>query len=110
MIYVPDNLGYNSCYSFFDGSTIRVYDRQPQLESGANYIDIYINSHYVVSPSNYIEFTESVPVCISSNQISSNWIYRNDLFEILGSIAILCCFLYFMLFMPIKAFFKGGNR
>lgn len=110
MIYVPDNLPYDSCYSFVDSDTLRVFDRVPELELGANYVDVYVNSHYLVSQPMAISFIETKPVCLSSDKISNYWIYRNDLVDILASIACLSVFLYFMLFMPIKAFFKGGNR
>lgn len=110
MIYVPDNLLYDSCYSFVDSNTLRIYDRVPQLELGANYVDVYINSHYLVSQSNAISFIQTQPVCLSSDKITHNWIYRNDLADILTSVACLSIFIYIIIFMPIKAFFKGGNR
>lgn len=105
MIYVPDDLSYSACYTFYDSDTIRVYESNPELGSIINYEDIFINSHYLVNKGT--EIIEEVPSCINSNQITSFWSYRNDLADILICISVFILFIYWCLSKPLRWLFRG---
>ena len=47
-IYLPiDSVNDFACYSVLDKDTIRAYRTQPQIDSSSEYVDFYINSHYL---------------------------------------------------------------
>lgn len=103
MVYVPT---YNNgnCAVVSNGDTVRVYDRQPQNNQSTNYVDYYVNSHYI-SNTGSTSYNYGV-TCLASNQITTNWIYRNDLSDILLSFVLICVIIYF----PISLIFKKVFR
>ena len=90
MIYVPQNETYKYCPYVANSNAIRVYDRQPQLNSTANYRDYYYNGSYVYTEgqqtwSNY----STLPTCLQSSEVTQNVFYRNDIDKILLTFIII---------------------
>ena len=108
MIYVPNDT--YACYSVLDKDTIRAYHTQPKRASTIDYTDYFINSHYISSEgSETFLTTSSLPVCITSQNITSEVYYRNDFPSILLTfilLAIICFLLPTMLIL--KLFKKKG--
>ena len=47
-IYLPiDNVSDFACYSVYDKDTIRAYYTQPHIDSSSEYVDFFVNSHYL---------------------------------------------------------------
>lgn len=106
MIYVPDDLPYNSCYYLLDNYTLRVYESIPSENISINYIDVALDNHYIYREG--VESFESVlPSCLDSTRITSAWSYRTDFFEILGSILIILLICGFLISRPLKWLFRG---
>ena len=96
MIYVPDYTTGNCAY-IYNTDIIRVYDSQPRNNTTVAYKDYYIKSNYIynegsTSFSNY----STLPVCINSSRITTNYWYRNDMPSILTMffILLLICFYF----------------
>lgn len=101
MIYVPFN-DY-VCYSFIDSDTIRAYE-SINLNANNNFIDIYINSHYLIN--NGVENLMIQPNCINVDNLTTDWKYRNDLSDILF-ISLLGLFFFFGIpLLLLKKLFK----
>ena len=105
MIYVPD-LNY-ACYVVRDTNTIRAYETMPYHNTEVEYRDYYINSNYLYqdgtqSFSNY----STLPTCLDNDVITDNYIYRNDLSDILIIFVIIVGFVYFFISKLVKALFK----
>lgn len=102
-IYLPvDNVSDFACYSVYDKETIRAYVTMPQINSSSNYVDFYINSHYLEKEGTqqWSQYTQYLPTCLSSNAITNDFYYRNDFTDILIQftlIAFLCIYLPFKL-------------
>ena len=108
MIYVPDDLAYDSCYYLIDNYTLRVYESVPAQDTTSNYLDIALDNHYI-----YREGVESfdsnfVPSCLSSSRITHAWSYRTDFFDILGCIGIISLFCAYLISRPLKWLFRGS--
>lgn len=103
MVYVPT---YNNgnCVVVSNADTVRVYDRQPQNNQSTNYVDYYINSHYLSNTGN-TSYNYGV-TCLASDKITTNWIYRNDLSDILLSFTCICL----IIFLPLSLVFKKAFR
>ena len=85
MIYLPSN--DLSCYSVINGNIIRGYKSEPIVDTSVDYIDYYINSHYLEKEGK--ELITSVPVCINSEKLTTEVYYRNDFSHILVIFLIL---------------------
>lgn len=107
MIYVPT---YNSgnCVIVYDKDTIRVYDRAPTYNSDINYTDYYVNSNYM-SKSGVSHFSQysSIPSCISSDNITTDFYYRNDFAQIL---LIFIIMFFVVIYAPWKIFIRMFRR
>ena len=102
MIYVPD-VSY-PCYSILDTNTIRAYHSQPSRPSTVDYTDYFINSHYISSEGSETFLTSSsLPVCISSLNLTNEVYYRND-FDSILIIFIILAFVCF--YLPTRLVFK----
>lgn len=101
-IYLPvDNVNDFKCYSVQNDYTIRAYSQVPQLNTTSNYVDFYINSHYLEKEGtqtwgNYVQY---LPSCISSESITNDFYYRNDFPDILF---MFCVFVFFGFYLPFK--------
>lgn len=110
MIYVPEYTNGN-CAIVQDSNTIRVYDTTPTANSTVNYIDYYINSHYLFKKgtqtfNNYVH----VPTCSNSDYITTNFYYRNDIFEIIATFILIVGFIWFFISNLSKLLFRGRRR
>ena len=101
MIYVPE-VNNNYCYVIHDSNTIRAY-KTTNLNENNEYIDYYLNSHYIENEGT--EIIESTPNCI--NNITNEIWYRNDLKDILIIFSIM---IIFIIGIPIKILFRLFKR
>ena len=109
-VYLPiDNVNDFACYSVLDKDTIRAYSSRPQINTSSNYVDFYINSHYLEKEGTQTwgNYTQYLPTCISSSAITTDFYYRNDMSQILIMFIILCIFIFYI---PIKVFLRLFRR
>lgn len=109
-IYLPvDNVNDFACYSVYDKDTIRAYLTQPQIDSSSDYVDFYINSHYLqkTGTQSWGQWSSSLPICISKDSFTTNYYYRNDFTSILF---IFTIFAIFGILIPIKIFVRLFRR
>lgn len=106
MIYVPD-LSYN-CYIVYDKDTIRAYKNQPRLIGSNDYVDYYVNSHYLSSEGT--ENLLTLPTCMNSSSLTNEVYYRNDFTSIVLMFVLLAfiCF-YCPTKLILMLFKKRGN-
>lgn len=100
-LYVPNkNL---QCYILKDRNTLRGYFNKPTLNSNADYYDFYLDQHY-----NSIKGTELIETDINClDNITYNYLYRNDIVEILIFFVIVAGF---VIYLPIKILFRFFRR
>ena len=109
-IYLPvDNVNEFACYSVIDKDTIRAYRTQPQVDSSSEYVDFYINSHYLEKTGiqSWGQWSSSLPICISKDTFTNNYYYRNDF---ASSLFIFTIFAIFGIMIPIKIFVRLFRR
>ena len=109
-IYLPvDNINDFACYSVLDKDTIRAYRTQPQIESSSEYVDFYINSHYLqkTGTQTWGQWTSNLPICTSKDSFTNNYYYRNDF---ACSLFIFTIFAIFGVMIPIKIFVRLFRR
>lgn len=109
-LYLPiDNVDDFACYSVYDQDTIRAYYSMPQLDSSSNYVDFYINSHYLQKngTQHWGSYNQYLPTCISKSTFTNNYYYRNDFTSILF---IFTIFAIFGILIPIKIFLRLFRR
>lgn len=100
-IYVPNkNL---ECYILKDKNTLRGYFSKPTLNTSVEYYDFFIDQHYN-SVKGTEEITEEV-TCLDN--ISYDYLYRNDIVEVLLFFVIV---LLFVIVLPIKILFRMFRR
>lgn len=106
-IYVPDYTSSN-CVVIRNEEVIRKYETTPTNNSTVNYIDYYIHSDYIEQPG-YQTFNQysTIPVCLSSNIITTDIYYRLDMYKILIMFLIICIF---AIWIPIKVFSRLIRR
>lgn len=106
MIYVPDK-NYQ-CFVVQNENVIRAYKTVPRNNSTINYRDYYIHSDYIFQDgSQSFSQYSTLPVCLSSSEITDNWFYRLDLPDILISFTIICLFIFYI---PYKIFSRFFGR
>lgn len=97
-IYLPINsVNDFACYSVYDKDTIRAYRTMPTINGSSNYVDFYINSHYLQSEGTQTwgQWTNYLPTCISTSSITTDYYYRTDMPEILTMVIIIAlCVIY----------------
>lgn len=107
MIYLPNDTTYNKCYVVQSADVIRGYDRTPALNTNYNYRDYYIRSDYIYrdGSGSWGSYT-TLPVCLSSTEITDNFYYRYDF----SSICIIFMTMFFIVvYLPwvlFKRFFR----
>lgn len=109
-IYLPvENVNDFACYSVYNNDTIRAYYTMPQVNSSSNYKDFYINSHYLEKEGtqNFNSYNQYLPSCISKENITNNYYYRNDF---ASSLFIFTIFAIFGILIPIKIFVRLFRR
>lgn len=107
MIYVPDLINYK-CYVVQSEGVLRGYEEIPTNNSTINYRDFYINSNYIYRDGfqTFGQFS-TLPVCLSSDVITSDVYYRNDFDSILIIFLIMSIF---CLYIPLKVFLRLFRR
>lgn len=107
MIYVPDTENYK-CFVIQSEQVLRAYKQIPHTNSTIEYRDYYFNANYMYRDGSQ-SFSQyaTLPVCLSSNEITTDFYYRNDLSDILIIFTILSLF---GIFIPIKIFSKLFKR
>lgn len=109
-IYLPiENLNDFACYSVIDKDTIRAYKTQPQLDSSSEYVDFYINSHYLqkTGTQSWGQWNSSLPICVSKSSFTNDVYYRNDFDSVL--IIFLILFI-FIIVLPYKIMSRAFGR
>lgn len=109
-IYLPiENINDFACYSVLDKDTIRAYRTQPQIDSSSEYVDFYINSHYLqkTGTQSWGQWSSTLPVCLSTDSITSDVYYRNDFDSILIIFSIL---FIFIIAIPFKIMSRAFGR
>ena len=107
MIYVPDMENYK-CFVVQSEGVIRAYEEVPTNGSNIDYRDYYILSDYIFREGNqsFSNYT-TLPVCLPSNQITTEVYYRTDFPQILW-IFIGLCLIFF--WFPLKLFTRIFKR
>ena len=109
-IYLPvNNVNDFACYSVIDKDTIRAYRTQPQIDSSSEYVDFYVNSHYLekTGTQTWGQWSSNLPICISKDLFTTNYYYRNDF---CSSLFIFTIFAIFGIMIPIKIFLRLFRR
>lgn len=93
MIYVPEYERGN-CLVVTSSDVIRVYETTPRNNSTIQYRDYYIKSNYIYNDgvANFTNYS-TLPVCRSSDTISTEFWYRNDLASIMIIFIIMAIFI-----------------
>lgn len=82
-LYVPNYDNY-ACIIVYNSNTIRAYKQYPLANNYADYDDFFINSHYISnSGTQHWYQTSTLPECISPENLTDDFYYRNDLADIL---------------------------
>lgn len=105
-IYLPQFTN-GQCVHIQNDETIRVYSQQPYQNSTISYTDYFIDSHYMSQPGEqYFNQYSTIPSCLDSNRITTDFYYRNDLFEILAIFLIILIIAFGIPFKIVTRFFK----
>ena len=99
-IYLPiDNLNDFACYVVQDKDTIRAYSKKPAYNSSSDYIDFYINSHYLKKPGTQSWGQSTyygLPVCLPQDNITNDIYYRTDLVDCLIIFSLLALIMFWV--------------
>lgn len=110
-IYLPiNNVNDFACYSIYDKDTLRAYYTKPALDSSSEYVDFYINSHYLqkTGTQSWGQWNSSLPICLSSDSITTDYYYRNDFPDILLIFIIFAIVGIYLPFKLISRIFRKG--
>lgn len=111
-IYLPlESVDDFACYTIYNEDTIRAYSSIPESNSTSNYVDFYINSHYLTrnGTHNFSQYS-TLPECIDNARITVNISYRNDIADILIIFFLIVGFIWFIINSLIKTLLKGRKR
>lgn len=107
MIYVPEKESYE-CYVVQSEGVIRAYEKTPQNNLTTNYRDYYIKSNYIYKDgTTTFSSYSTLPICLSSDVVTSEVYYRNDLDSILIIFLIMSIFIFYI---PIRVFMRLFRR
>lgn len=106
-IYVP-NYENGNCAYISNANTLRVYDSEPMPNRTINYIDYFINSHYVYNRG-YTTFSNysTLPTCLNDSDVTTDFYYRNDISDILLVFSIIVVFCWFLISLLVRKLLKG---
>lgn len=110
-IFLPiDNIGSYQCYVVQDKDTIRAYVNTPRHNSTSNYTDFYINSRYLQrTGSQTWGNTSSLPTCLNSSIVTNDFIYSNDVADVLFVVLFFLLILWVIAKGTIFRFFRRLN-
>lgn len=103
-VYLPDFSSYE-CVVVKNSDTIRAYRESPSEGVSVSYRDYFIHSDYYYLDSE--EVISEIPVCIAETDLTDNFYYRVDFFNILIILLILSIFCFLI---PIKIFIRLFRR
>lgn len=109
-IYLPINSTSDyACYTVRDKDTIRAYKTRPAVNSNSDYVDFYVNSHYLQKDGNesWGDRYYKLPNCLDNSLITNNFEYRTDFADIM---IIFLIFSIFIFYFPIKLFSRIFRR
>lgn len=104
-IYVP-NLEDYKCVVVNSDTTLRAYEEIPTNNITINYTDYYFSSNYLYreGTQNFSQYS-TLPVCLDSDNLTSNYIYRNDFPDILIMFFIISIFVVYIPYRIFSRFF-----
>ncbi len=107
-IYVPDIQNYK-CFVVQSSDIIRAYKEVPQRNTEVEYRDYYINSNYIYKDNtqSFGNYQTYLPVCLSTDVVTDNVFYRNDIDSILIIFVIMVIFSFYI---PFKIFMRLFRR
>lgn len=107
MIYLPST-DY-ACIVVYNSETLRAYSTLPAQDTTVSYTDYYINSHYIskTGSETFSRYSATLPTCLSSDSVTTDFYYRNDLPDILLMFTIFCIFCFLI---PLKIFTRIFRR
>lgn len=99
MFYVPDLENYK-CVYMYSSNTLRAYKQQPAINSTSEYVDYYVDNHYLYreGTQSWGNYYNNLPSCLDSSKLTNNWYYRTDLADIAIIIFIFLFIFYWVLF------------
>lgn len=107
MIYVPEAKDYK-CVVVQNATTLRAYYTQPQRNTTVSYRDYYYTSHYTYTEGTQTYGnTATLPTCLSSSEITSDFYYRTDFDSILVIFLIMSIF---CILIPLKIISRFCKR
>lgn len=106
-IYVPE-LNNGNCVHIQSTDIIRVYESTPRANATINYKDYYIKSSYIYNEGsqNFTNYS-TLPTCISSDRLTTEYAYRNDFADIIIIAFALIFMGYFFVSKIVRAIFVG---
>ena len=109
MLYLPST-NYSCVYVRGQG-VVRAYIQAPNYNTTCQYRDYYIDSHYTYADGEqtFSQYS-SLPVCLSSNDITDKYMYRNDISDILLTFVLFVGIIWFLISKLVKTFFRGFKR
>lgn len=109
MIYVP-NYEDGQCAYMYSNNTLRVYESTPRANTTINYRDYMVDNHYLYREgSTTFSQYSTLPNCLSSSDITTNYGYRTDISDILITFVIIIGIIYFIISRLWRTIFKGGR-
>lgn len=107
-IYMPEDTTFNKCYVVQSSDVIRGYDKVPVNGSDYSYRDYYVNSNYIYKDGTgtWSQYS-TLPICLSSDVITNDYYYRNDMPDILIMFTIISIF---GIYIPFKILFRLFRR
>lgn len=104
-IYVP-NLENYKCVVVNSDSTLRAYKEIPRNNINVNYIDYYFTANYLYKEGtqNFTQYS-TLPTCLPNDNLTSNYIYRNDFPDILIMFFIISIFVVYIPYRIFSRFF-----
>lgn len=110
MIYVPDLSNYK-CFVVRNDSTIRAYKQIPQNNADIEYRDYFYTANYLYQDGiQSFGSYSTLPVCLDSSVLTTDYQYRNDYADIL---IIFIIYAFICIYLPIKIvmrLFKKGKH
>ena len=104
-VYVPNYTSSNCAY-IYNSDIIRVYHTVPHNSQTVAYTDYYIKSSYISNTgSTTFNQYSTLPTCISSSNITTDYWYRNDFDKILVILLIILILCFYFPYRMITRIF-----
>lgn len=109
MIYVPDE-NNSACYYLQSNTVLRAYDSVPRLNGSSSYTDYMLDNHYLYRRGTQTWSSYStLPECLTSSDITTNYFYRTDITDICILALIFIGVNFFLISKMVKVFFRGAK-